>query len=184
VAVNLDPSLRKVLAEVQERLKATRADVGWVRPESLHLTLKFLGQVEAPRLGAVADAVATVALGYGSFRLVFSGLGAFPTPRLARVVWVGVSEGAQDLAGLQARVEAVLERFGFPLDERPFAAHLTLGRVRGPGHREQLVAALASTPAAPLGEMLVERIELMRSDLSPGGARYSILQSCPLDSRS
>ena len=180
VAANLDPSLKDALAQVQERLKATRADVGWVRPENLHLTLKFLGQVEETRLNAVTEAVAEAALGYGSFRLAFGGLGAFPTLRAARVVWIGVPEGAEALAALQARVEARLVPLGFPGEERSFTAHLTLGRVRGPGRREQLAVALASMPPKPLGEMVLHRIELMKSDLGPGGARYSVLQSFPL----
>ncbi len=180
VAVNLDQGLKDGLAKVQERLKATHADVGWVRPESLHLTLKFLGQVEEGRLGAVAEAIATAAAGCGSFRLALGGLGAFPQPRAARVVWIGVQQGAEALGMLQARVEAGLESLGFAREERPFSAHLTLGRVRGPGHREQLAVALTSIPAEPLGEMMLQRIELMRSELGPGGARYTVLRTCPL----
>ena len=180
VAVNLDQDLKDALAKVQERLKATRADVGWVRPESLHLTLKFLGQVEESRLGAVAEAIAAAATGYGSFRLVLGGVGAFPQPRAARVVWIGVQQGAEALVTLQARVEAGLEALGFAREERPFAAHLTLGRVRGPARREQLAVALTSIPAEPLREMLLHRIDLMKSELGPGGARYTALQTFPL----
>jgi len=163
-----------------ERLRSTRADVGWVRPENLHLTLKFLGQVEQTRLLAIAEVIGSVARSSVPFRLVLGGLGAFPSPRAARVIWVGVPEGAGSLAGLQARLEAELEPLGFAREERAFTAHLTLGRVRGPGHREQLAAALISMPAELLGEMVLDRIELMKSDLRPGGARYSILHSLPL----
>src|SRR3972149_6084307 len=131
VAVNLDPSLREALARVMERLKATRADGGWVNPEHLHLTLKFLGQVEETRLEAIAEAVASAARGGGPFRFVLGGLGAFPQPRTARVVWVGVPEGADSLAGLQARLEAELEPLGFPRGARPVTAHPPPGR--GPG---------------------------------------------------
>jgi len=180
VAANLASGLKETMAQGQERLKAARADVTWVKPENLHLTLKFLGQVEETRIPAVSEAVAAAARGYGSFRLVLGGLGAFPQPRAARVVWIGVSEGAQALSALQARVEGGLESLGFPREERLFTAHLTLGRVRGPRHREQLAVALTSTPAGPLGEMMLHRIDLMKSDLGPGGARYSVLQSFPL----
>src|SRR3972149_5444057 len=179
VAVNLDPSLKEALARVMERLKATRADVGWVNPENLHRTLKFLGQVEETRLEAIAEAVASAARGCGSFRFVLGGLGAFPQPRAARVVWVGVPEGADSLAGLQGRLEAELEPLGFPREERPFMAHLTLGRVRGPGRREQLAAALISAPVEPLGEVVLDRIEMMKRDLRREGPRYSILHRLP-----
>src|SRR3970040_1457372 len=149
VAVNLDPSLKEALARVMERLKATRADVARGKPENLHLTLKFLGQVEETRLEAIAEAVASAARGCGPFRFVLGGLGAFPQPRAARVVWVGVPEGADSLAGLQARLEAELEPLGFPREERPFTAHLTLGRGRGPGRRAQLAGALSCAAAQP-----------------------------------
>ena len=180
VAVNLDPELKGALARVQERLKATRADVGWVKPENLHLTLKFLGHVEESRSGLIVEAVGAATQGYGSFHLALGGLGAFPQPRAARVVWVGVSRGAEALAALQAKIEVGLEPLGFPREERPFTAHLTLGRVRGPARREQLAVALTSMAAEALGEMVVDRIELMKSDLHPAGARYSVLQSFPL----
>ena len=180
VAANLDSDLKAALARVQDRLKATRADVGWVRPENLHLTLKFLGQVEEGRLGAIGEAVAAAATGCGQIRLVFEGLGAFPYPRAARVVWIGLSHGAEALTELQAKVEAGLESRGFAREGRPFTAHLTLGRVRSPARREQLARALTGAPAEALGEMVLDRIELMKSDLSVAGARYSILQSFPL----
>ena len=180
VAANLDASLKEALAGVQERLKATRADVGWVKPEHLHLTLKFLGHVEEARLGPISEAVASAVCGYGSFRLTLGGLGAFPQPRAARVVWIGVPEGADLLAGLQARLEEKLEALGFARETRPFTAHLTLGRVRGPGRREQLASALISMPVGPVGEMVVDQIQLMRSDLGREGPRYAILRSFPL----
>ena len=180
VAANLDPDLKAVLATVQDRLKAARADVGWVRPENLHLTLKFLGQVEQDRMSAIGEAIAAAASGCGPIRLVFQGLGAFPRPREARIVWIGLSHGTEALAALQARVEVGLESIGFAREARPFTAHLTLGRVRGPARREQLARALAEAPAEALGEMVLDRIELMKSNLNAGGARYSILQAFPL----
>jgi 2'-5' RNA ligase len=180
VAANLNPDLKAALAMAQDRLKATRADVGWVRPDNLHLTLKFLGQVEADRIGAIGEAIAAAAAGSGPVRLVFQGLGAFPRPREARVVWIGLSRGSEALAALQARIEAALESLGFAREARPFTAHLTLGRVRGPARREQLARAVTEAPAEALGEMVLDRIELMQSNLSAGGARYTILQSFPL----
>jgi 2'-5' RNA ligase len=182
VAVNLDPALRDVLAGIQERLKATRADVGWVKPENLHLTLKFLGSVERQRLEAAADALSAAVRGYGSFRFVLGGLGAFPQPRAARVVWIGVPEGADRLAGLADRIDETLQPLGFPPEARPFTPHLTLGRVRGPGRREQLATALTSMPVGTVGGMQLSRIEMMQSDLRREGPRYSVLYSFELGS--
>src|SRR5574337_1226656 len=131
IAANLDPGLKVALARVQDRLKATHADVGWVRPENLHITLKFLGQVEESHLGVIREAIAAAAAGCGPAHLVFQGLGAFPRPREARVVWIGLSHGAETLAALQTRIEVRLESLGFAREARPFTTHLTLGRVRG-----------------------------------------------------
>ena len=181
VAANLDPGLRDRIARVQERLRESRADVAWVRRENLHLTLKFLGEVEEAALGTVGDAIRQVAARHAPFRLVFSGLGAFPQPRTARVVWVGVGEGAGALAELYAEMEARLEPLGFQREARPFTSHLTLGRVRGPGRREQLAAAVTSMAPDAVGEMLLDRIDLMRSELRPEGARYSVLRTFPLE---
>jgi len=155
--------------------------VAWVRRENLHLTLKFLGEVEEAALGTVGDAIRQVAARHAPFRLVFSGLGAFPQPRTARVVWVGVGEGAGALAELYAEMEARLEPLGFQREARPFTSHLTLGRVRGPGRREQLAAAVTSMAPDAVGEMLLDRIDLMRSELRPEGARYSVLRTFPLE---
>lgn len=180
VAVNLAPEVKAALAAVEERLKSAHAEVGWVKPANLHLTLKFLGAVEEASVGTVGDAVAGAVCGYGSFRLTLQGLGAFPLLRAPRIVWVGVSGGAEALVALQAKVEAALKPLGFPRERRPFTAHLTLGRVRRPGNLAQLAALLTSMVREPLGEMVVERVELMRSELHPLGARYTSLRTCPL----
>jgi 2'-5' RNA ligase len=180
IAANLEHGLRDRIARIQERLKESRADVSWVRPENLHLTLKFLGEVEEAALTAVADAIGPVAARHAPLRLVVAGLGAFPQPRAARVVWIGVREGAEGLAKLHAELEAGLEPLGFQREARPFTSHLTLGRVRGPGRREQLAAAVTSMMPEPVGDMLLDRIDLMRSELRPEGARYSVLRTFPL----
>jgi 2'-5' RNA ligase len=181
VAANLDAGLRERVARIQERLKESRADVSWVRPDNLHLTLKFLGEVGDTVLGPVADVIGSVVAGHRPFRLECAGLGAFPQPRTARVVWVGIREGAEELTRLHARLDAALEPLGFRREQRPFTSHLTLGRVRGPGRLEQLATAVTSMPAEPLGEMLLDRIDLMRSELRPEGARYSVLREFPLE---
>ncbi len=150
--------------------------IRWVRPEGLHLTLHFFGVVPAearPRIEAALDA--GVAAGGGPFELALEGLGAFPSPARARVVWVGAAgPGVERLAHLQRAVTEAIAAAGFPLEERPFHAHLTLGRVEGappPG----LAAAIAAGAGRLLGRWVVDAVTLFKSELAPGGSRYTPL---------
>jgi 2'-5' RNA ligase len=148
--------------------------VGWVASDNLHLTLKFLGGVEPDRLDSIGSVLADVATGGPAFPLTMRGLGAFPSPTRPRVIWAGVTDAAE-VVRLAARVEEALARLGFPREDRPFSAHVTLGRVREPQRDPVLAAALGEGAERELGALRVDRICLMRSELSPRGARYSVL---------
>jgi 2'-5' RNA ligase len=180
VAVLLPDPLRQALAVEIERLRACGRGVGWVAAENLHLTLKFLGAVEAGRLERVAEALASLAAEAEPFELALRGLGAFPSPTRPRVIWAGVPPVGSALTGLAARVEDALAALGFLPDTRPFAAHVTLGRVREPRRDPALADALVVGADRDFGSFRVERLALMRSDLSPRGARYTALGSWPL----
>ena len=147
--------------------------------DNVHLTLKFLGGVEAARLDAVAAALSTAVAPRGAFHLTLSGLGAFPCPARPRGVWAGVGEGAGAARELASRVDAALAPLGFPRESRPFSAHVTLGRLRTPRPDRRLGEALAASGGA-FGGQRVTHVSLMRSQLSPGGARYTELAALPL----
>jgi RNA 2',3'-cyclic 3'-phosphodiesterase len=153
-------------------------DVAWVSRDNVHLTLKFLGDVEAARRDAVAGALARAAAGCSCFHLTVRGLGAFPTAARPRVLWAGVDEGAAQAATLARRVDEALVALGFSPEPRVFAAHLTLGRVRAPRADPRLAEALAA--GGIFGRQRVDRLALMRSQLSPRGARYTELAAAPL----
>jgi 2'-5' RNA ligase len=159
-------------------LRPVVRDVAWVAPDNFHLTLKFLGRVDATRLDAVAGALARASAGCRPFALQVRGLGAFPTPARPRVLWAGVDEGAVPAAGLAGRIDAALVELGFEPESRPFSAHVTLGRVREPRPNHALAPALAGGDT--FGRQHVDRLALMRSELSPGGARYTELVAIPL----
>ena len=139
---------------------------------NLHVTLKFLGQIEETRVGAVAEALASVAARTPAFALDVRGLGAFPTPSRPRTLWVGL-EPAAPLTALAREVDSALAALGFARESRSFAAHVTLGRVRESRRNPALAAALAR--ATHCGRLTVSRVSLMRSELHPHGARYTEL---------
>lgn len=140
----------------------------------LHLTLKFLGPVGEARVPAIADALRSAAA-LPAFDLELRGLGGFPTADRPRVVWVGAGQGAGAAAALAARVDAGLAALGFPPETRPFASHVTLGRVRTPKRNPGLAERLHGAADRDFGRVRVQAVSLMRSQLSPAGARYTEL---------
>jgi 2'-5' RNA ligase len=170
--------VRLALAASVEQLRPVANDVTWVGPDSFHLTLKFLGPVGADRAADVTEALMNVAGACPSFHLGIRGLGAFPSPRRPRVLWAGIDAGAGPAAALATRVDEGLEALGFKREARAFSPHVTLGRVRQPHAQPRLAEALVSTVS--FGRVEVAHISLMRSDLSPRGARYTELAVAPL----
>ena len=180
VAVQLPEELRAALGRLQDRLHVPGIPVKWVEPDLLHLTLKFLGDVPVERLDAVFRGVERAAVRATPFEIVLNGVGAFPNARRPRVVWVGVSEGADTLADLAAAVDEALEIEGFPKEEKPFRSHATLGRVK---ERSRAVAALGAkiTAEAPAFEgFRVETIHIMRSTLTRRGPIYRVQREVAL----
>jgi 2'-5' RNA ligase len=186
IAVEIPPVAQAVLAAVQEALRTvrgTRDSVKWVRPEIVHVTLKFLGDVPASRIEAVGDAVARACACVPTFTLYLSGVGAYPNTRRPRVVWVGLGGKLDVLAHLQHMVEQELAEQGFPPEERKFTPHLTLGRVRRGTDREvaralgEAVVGLRIEDSEPF---LVEAVQVMRSDLRPSGPIYTPLRTVSL----
>jgi RNA 2',3'-cyclic 3'-phosphodiesterase len=180
VAVLVPADVRAALATEIERLSAQARGVAWVAPENLHLTLKFLGGVEPARLERVSAALQTAAMDASPFEMALRGLGAFPSPTRPRVIWAGVHGGNDALATLAARVDAALSGLDFPREDRAFSAHVTLGRVREPTRDPALTAALAAGATRDFGRFPVAQMALMRSDLSPRGARYTALATWAL----
>jgi 2'-5' RNA ligase len=180
VAVDLPEAVRVRLGEQIDRLsgRAGRGVVRWVRPEGIHLTLKFLGEVESDRIEQISRGIRSVAQGHRAFRLRVAGVGCFPSPQRPRVVWVGVREQAGALASLQDDLERALSAMGFPREDRPFSPHLTLGRVRreaSPVEAARVGALIAGQTEEVLGEVEVREVTLFQSDLRPTGPIYSAL---------
>lgn len=176
VACELPSEARESLAVVQRLLREGGAEgLRWVRPEGIHLTLKFLGEVPARRLEAIERALARAMREPFHLSVRLSRLGSFGGSSGLRVVWVGLEGDVEALAVLAAQVERALEAMGFPRERRPFAAHLTLARVRdgvSPHDRRQLFELIRSLELPPLPWATLETVSLMQSTLEPGGAIY------------
>lgn len=176
VAVNLPGPEQERVMTAAAALRSADLPVRWVEPDALHITLKFLGEVPEPEYDPVAQAVMDVASRHPGFRLELRGAGAFPNARRPAVWWIGVAP-SEPLHRLRQDVEDTLSPLGFPTEARPFSPHLTLGRTRrdGAGRRGGARAPDAEAllqRVALHSTFTVETLDLMRSHLSPRGARY------------
>ncbi len=192
VAVELEEPLRAAIGRAQAALRdrldralrqaAPGARIQWVRPDSIHVTLKFLGEIEEGRVAAIGEALERLAAGLAPLAVEVGGLGVFPDARAPRVLWLGLSGQVDALVRLAAAVDAALHTLGFPREERPFAPHLTLARVKD-GQRDvgrALEACGALGQPAQAGPLPVRAIALMKSELRPSGALYTRLHEAVL----
>jgi 2'-5' RNA ligase len=191
VAVEVSEAVAERVGAIVERLRASDGgEVKWVQAHHFHLTLKFLGETRRSDLPALSEALRGVAGQAAPFSLQLAGVGAFPTVRRPRVVWLGATAGGEALPGLAAAMEAACAALGWAREEKPYRAHLTLGRVRErsrgapsrPATRpEALTRALERESGSEAGETRVERIVLVRSELGRGGPVYTVLDAFPLN---
>jgi 2'-5' RNA ligase len=177
VAVDLSDAARAALAAEQKRIAAaisgTRSSLKWVKAEQAHLTLIFLGNVDAARAAAVVEAVSKD-VDQPPFDMVLQGVGAFPPRGAPRVLWLGVADGAAELMRLQHELAARVSRLGIALEERAFHPHLTIGRWREsrPADRDRAIGAAS---AGALARVRVDSATLHESKLSSAGPAYTPL---------
>jgi len=187
IAIDLDEELRQNLSRLQEHLREQMPprSVRWVRPEGIHLTLKFLGDTAEEQVAAIQAALARAAVQVGPFSFEVGGLGCFPHSRRPRVVWVGLQELTGALLNLREAVEAQVAPLGFPTEKRAFHAHLTLGRVQRWASKSEvrhIGEIVASSALGTIDEMEVRRVSYIKSDLRPTGAVYTTLYAAALGS--
>lgn len=184
IAVDLSSEVIERLAQVTNSLREEIGDniIRWIPVENMHLTLKFLGDVSLSNVDRVKEIIQTSASGCPMFAFSVGGLGAFPSPLRARVVWVGV-EGPPNLTTLQRTIDVETDRLGYGSENRPFKPHLTLGRVGrnvGPKELQKIGRVLKDKKVGFLGVSQVKEVHLFRSDLQPNGAVYTPVYSVPL----
>lgn len=182
IAVPLPPDLLKEARKIADRLGAISKGVKWVKPESMHLTLKFLGNLPKDEIEKVFSGMDQLfQLPHKSMKLCSNELGAFPSLKRPRVLWIGIQgEGLQDLLKLHSDIEESLFETGFPKEERRFSPHLTLARVKFADNLEKLLE-LYTKYEFPRVAFKVSEVNIMRSILKPTGAEYRIQKTYYLD---
>jgi 2'-5' RNA ligase len=185
IAIELPVEVRSSLRAAREQLETRgRLAVRWIDPDGAHLTLKFLGATPEDQAPIIQAELERAARSQTPFMLETGQLGAFPNLRAPRVVWLGVAGALERLRALQAGVERCIAPLGFPTEQRAFSPHLTLGRAEKDAGRSELAAVGAAVSAtAPPRSVAwqVSQIALIRSELSPRGARYTTLARADLD---
>ena len=174
IAIDLEPGMKTALQGLIGALKTAGADVRWAQTSGLHLTLKFLGEIDEEKSTVVKRTLQEVAGRHASFPLRLEGTGAFPGEHNPRILWAGFA-AEPDLLAFHEDLEQELEREGFPREERAFHPHLTLGRVKGPGRVRNAMLELEKHRRDSLGEMTVHKVALFESRLRPEGAEYRVL---------
>jgi len=184
IAIELPGQIKAALSKLQDNLRRSKsASVKWVNPESIHLTLKFLGNVDEAEIPALNKALSEAVKGVATFYLELGEPGAFPNCQVPSVVWVGMGGEIDQLLTLHNNIDRVLAPLGFPPEKRAFSPHLTLGRVRDetlPGERKGLGENVAALKTGAKPSFKVESVSLMRSKLTREGAIYSCIASFAL----
>ncbi len=173
ISIELSAENRRLVADLQERLRAAGARLRWVKPDNLHFTLRFLGELPAAQVARATVATREAVRTATPFAVALGGLGAFPTFERPQVVWVGSQQGAEAVEKLAEDLNAALAREGFPDDPRHFRPHLTLGRSRDDRQWGDLVRALERHRDAAIGTQRVDVVTVMESRLTPDGPVYT-----------
>lgn len=180
VAVPLNDTLRNAVLDLQKQLEDAGAVARWTRPEQLHFTLRFLGEIPPAQVARVKVAAREATVGVAPFTIALHGLGAFPSLQRPQVVWVGVDEGKEPLLTLAGSLDRALAKQRFPTEPRGFRPHLTLARVRTRHNWAELVRALGTFKDVGLGVQEVDTMVVFESHLTPKGPLYTPLEEVRL----
>jgi 2'-5' RNA ligase len=179
LGVELSSTIRDRLFSLQQELKATLPSINWVRPESIHLTLKFLGYVDPIIISELFSVLEPIGKNQHVFSIDVRGLGVFPQVKHPRILWVGLTGNTQALQELILEIEAAVEPLGFPPEEKPYHPHLTLARIKRANATvgAALLASKVLEHDQHLGLLTIDRFTLFQSDLDASGATYTPLRA-------
>jgi 2'-5' RNA ligase len=181
IALPLLEETRLALEKVLEQLQRASSEVRWVRPENIHLTLRFLGETDASQVAALSRSIDQISAPRPAVDLRLDRLGGFPNLRKPRVFWIGTTDlqATGSLVDLAQQIEMAVRPLGFDAETKPFKPHLTLGRLKQAGNPERLVR-IVQDPRLPELRAHLDRIALIQSTLTPRGSIYETLHEAPL----
>ena len=179
IAVEVPDAVKVRIEEFENLLKGAGTDIKWGEPGNIHITLKFLGNIEPDKPAAIREGLSAALEATSPFDLKLGRAGAFPDLNRPRVFWVSVDEGRDRLTAMQQRIESELHRRGFVREERPFSPHLTIGRVRSPKGLAKLTE-LVRTTSFETDPFPVTRVAVVKSDLKPDGPVYTVMDHVEL----
>ncbi len=181
IAIELPREIKDTLARLQAKLKTAGADVKWVEPNNIHLTLKFLGEITEEAKDQVCLALEKISGSKKPFDIVISSMGAFPNPGSPRVIWAAVAAGDPEIKTIAREIETCLEEIGIAKETREFSSHITLGRTRSAKNRQEL-SKLLEVQAGKKFEYRfpAAKITLFKSTLTPRGPIYETIKEFPL----
>jgi len=179
ICIELPDSIKQKMELLQNQLRGVDAQVSWVKPSNVHLTLKFLGGVPSLKIDAVSQATERASRDTAAFELEVAGAGCFPSPRSPRVLWVGLADVPEPLVNMYKNLEDELTSLGFQREKRRFAPHLTIGRLRSPRNGAELAQKLIAA-GFESEKFVAHQIIVMRSQLKPTGSIYTPIAIIPL----
>ncbi len=180
IAFKLPKNIISSISEIQNRFKSYAFKARWVNPANIHLTLKFLGDINYTDIEKVSEAIINAVNGHAPISLAVKGTGVFPGIKRPRVIWVGLTGEIEKLVGIQNDIEENLEELGFPREKRPFRGHLTLGRIKGKINPKKLLDAIKKFEKFESELFTADKIFLFKSDLKSTGSVYTELKSISL----
>lgn len=176
IAVELEPALKDRISEIQSELKKTDADIKWVNPNNIHLTLKFLGYVEEKKLEEIKHAIEKIAKDFLNFSIETSQIGIFPEKGTPRVIWIGIKKGKEILTKIAFELKEEIAKLGIPKEDRPFQSHATIGRIKSSKNKDKLISKINEINQTIKPQVQdASEIILFQSTLSPLGPTYTKL---------
>ena len=175
IAIELNKETQSYLSNIQSELKETKADVKWVKSENIHLTLKFLGNIDVSRITQIKKILTELSQENTEFITELCDIGAFPKKEHPRVIWIAIEKNQDKIIKIVADLEERLRELGIAKEDRPFIAHLTLGRVKSNLNRLKLVEKLKNINISQRHSLIVNKLTLFKSTLTPDGPIYQAL---------
>ncbi len=183
IAIDLPEEIKDYLSLLQAKLKQSSADVKWVAPVNIHLTLKFLGDIDDKKTSQLIQILEDAALDTPQFYLKLGSIEAFPKIKSPRIIWIGVTTGNSEVKQIAANLETRIEKIGIAKEDKPFTSHITIGRIKSNLNREKLTQSLANLSGGDnnaINQFLATKLTLFKSTLTPKGPIYEAVKETSL----